>query len=218
MIYSSKLEGLAAVLRNGRAERKGAQDHQAEIRAQIPHNAAALVTQFGVRVLYDSEGNPWIVSFGQSSSLKRGNSEIAQDMLRDEAYKVARDNADSEIAQFADATLTWQRPSKRSELYDNYTKRYPDHEEAVELTDFLRSSNESFREHAELAIKGLADQWTWHAKHPVSGQEIYGVVRLWSPATQRQAEDLNNPVVAPPPPGGGTQTGQPGTLRGVDMN
>lgn len=217
IVQSPKLDGLAAVIRDGRAQRKGAENHEAEIRAKIPHKASALVRQFGVRVLYDSDGNPWVISFGQSAPLNRGGSEVAREMMRNEAYKDARAEADAEIAQFAQGTLVWSRQSSRDSLYEDYTRKYANKGDDIELTDFLKKSSENFRVKSKLVITGLSDQWTWRAKHPVSGQEIFGVVRMWSPATQEQAENIRKTLLDPPAAGDGGKPKAPGTLRGVEL-
>ncbi|MCD8483683.1 MAG: hypothetical protein LR015_14160 [Verrucomicrobia bacterium] len=62
----------------------------------------------------------------------------------------------------------------------------------VENVGFISKLEEQVKQRAELSLSGITDYTTWSYVHPDSGQELVGVVRMWSPRTQDSARALRD--------------------------
>lgn len=156
---------------------------------QVNAPVEQMVDNFGVRVLFDENGDRALVSFGQWAIRSGGGSARAVDRRRQTALDQARMQADAQLAEFAAGSVAFASESLVGQVVEEYVNRHPDgFQEAGELEQLVDRLQTDARVTAELRIRGLADIRTWTAKHPVTGHEIVGVVRMWSPTTRRQVD------------------------------
>jgi hypothetical protein len=210
IVRTPKFADLAGTLASGRAKHIGMKDPQASIYEQIPKEPGALLNDFGVRVLVDESGDDCIVSFGQWSVGGNTSSERSREMMLDRATETARTAAFAAISDFAAGSLAWSNESVRTEIYEDYKKKYPegapDQVFGAEIGD---KGLEKFKQSSRLNLAGASDIFTWRAKDPTYGHDIVGVVVMWSPTSQQQAKDLRQK-----PANGGEEKGKAGTRQG----
>ncbi len=195
IVESPRFKELANAISSGRVGHEADKDPRASILAQIPTDPNLLVNDLGIRVMIDENGQRCVVSFAQWAVGSATGSDRMHEMKLDRATETARTIADTAIADFANATLVYSEEGKRAENNEAFIRKFPKGvQDDVEAAEFLDASKKEFRLHSELTISGIADIHTWRGKHPKSGQEIVGVIRMWSPSLQQSAKSLNAPA------------------------
>lgn len=178
---------------------------------------ARLVHDFGVRWRYDENGLPVIVSFSQWMSDYRGQDPITAERYRETAHKQAELRADAQIADFLKGSVNVERTADVGQTFDEGANRMPDGyvEQQAEVRKLLSAYQSNIRRRSQVSVTGLTTLSRWSGKHPDNGQEILGVVRIWSAAAEQQTRALRDgrppavPAVAGRPTGPGpVQTGR----------
>ena len=185
-------------------------------------NKDALLQDFGTRWIYDQDGLPVLVSFYQWGLNNAGNDPVLGAQIRQMALRQATELADFQIAQFlaSNATLT-----SRTEVGERYEKAV---ERAVDgyiadtgaTTQLIDGLDQVFDERARVEnLTGLRTLTTWGAKHPVGGQMVVGVIRVWSAASEQATRAVKDSrPLAPPTTPQAAPGGAPGATQGRDFN
>ena len=147
------------------------------IKEQIPTDTAILLSTFGVQQKIDENGNYVLVSYGQSAA-RTSNSRA-----KNAAYNKARLDADGQIRSFAgEAVVCSDALSEAEQSLDyNLEGQLPDYNDESSYNEYQQSVGKN------LEINGITTIHRWTAVHPVSGQTVYGVVRMWSPVSGMKA-------------------------------
>lgn len=196
VVYSESFRQFAREMYEGRGAIR-TEKARRPIKEQIPTDPEILSRQFGVRRLYDENGMPVFVSYGQWSVISRGASERSLERSRENALRIARSNADSELALFVNGNLTLSNDTATGEIIEEYLLKEQDPNavvETVENVGFLSVMQEEIRQRAEVNISGLTDFTTFTYNHPDYQQEIIGVVRTWSIASNNAATKLRTGI------------------------
>ena len=195
------------------------------LRDLLRANPLALIDDFGIRRMYDEQGYPVLVSFGQSSNPYRGsdfqqradNRELSFISARAESFanfanlfkasgmvneavtqRASRTNTGVAVAEGQDVTLS---------------------EEAT--TEIVRTINNEISSRGSVSdLAGTRELFRWTQNHPMHGHEINGVVFIWHPRSEQQARSLRN--FTPQKTQQATQqrprtTGQGGTSQSRDL-
>lgn len=138
----------------------------------IPSDGQTLVNDFGVRCLWNEQGKPCIVSFGQWSLNYTGENERVRERMRGQAERQALDSADAEIAFFVAGNMMWQEKNERGLSSEDYVAKATDGfiRRQEDLTNIIDKMNSEIRQKASLDLGGILTHKTWHYKHPY-GQE-----------------------------------------------
>ena len=162
--------------------------------SEIVSDHSRLVRDFGVRWRYDAAGLPVIVSFSQWSSDYRGKDPILAETYKDIAFKQAEQRADAQIADFLKGSVNVKNTTEVGSELTEAANRMPDGyiEQKASVAKLLNGFQNSTRRQAQVSITGLSTLSRWTAKHPESGQEIIGVVRTWSAASERATRQLTD--------------------------
>ena len=164
-----------------------------------------MLTQFGVRLFFDENGEPGLLSFGQWGSNYRGNNSRAIDRANRHAMTQAENMANEQLTQFINSTIRVNETSIRGEdeasqmifRNDGSTNQ----EEVVNFVDKWAKSSET------VGFDSMIGRGTVYRKvlrHP-SGHLVAIVVRAWTfgkldaerSAIQGTAPKQNIPVQPP---------------------
>lgn len=197
VVYSPNFRQFAHDMLHGTARINPEKAKNKSILEQIGTDPALLSRQFGVRRLYDEQGMPVLVCFGQWSSLERGGSPRQQERRKDNAARIARSNADAALALFVNGGLNFSSETVTGEIVQEYTETTHNKDGSTFLSDvaetgFLSVLNEQVKRRAQITLSGIHDLHTWSFRHPEYDQEMIGVIRAWSPDAAESADALRN--------------------------
>jgi hypothetical protein len=185
-------------------------------------NKDALLQDFGTRWLYDQDGLPVLVSFYQWGLNSAGNDPVLAAQFRQMALKTATELADSQIAQFLASNATLTTRSEVGERYEKAVERAIDGyiADTGATTKLIDGLDQVFEERARVEnVTGLRTLTTWGAKHPVGGQMVVGVIRVWSAASEQATRAVKDSrPLTPPAPARAAPSGAPGATQGRDFN
>lgn len=184
-VWSPALAETAAAMTNGKVPttlRKG----KKPIREQIPTDTNVLLSTFGVQQKIDENGQLVLVSYAQNAA------RTANKRAERAAYSKAQLDASAQIRSFAgEAVTTNQAMSEAEESLDyNLEGQLPDYRDESAYNEYQQSVAKA------LPINGIKVVKRWSAKHPVSGQTVYGVVCAWSPAGAALAREQKATIEA----------------------
>jgi hypothetical protein len=181
------------------------------IREMIPEDKAVLSETFGVRVGFDTEGHPCILSYGQWS-----NGGTSKDTRRIER---ARESTEQQALSLADSYITVFQNASMSYLDENITGSASEETltkdgdgnistgfDAAKAIDII---NRRTKLTAKADMLGRSTVKKWSHITP-GGQRIQGVVRAWTVANLAAGNAVRDwkpspkpapaPAPAPPPP------------------
>lgn len=139
-----------------------------------------MLTQFGVRLFFDENGEPGLLSFGQWGSNYRGNDSRAIDRANRHAMVQAENMANEQLTQFINSTIRVNESSVRGEdeasqmIFRNDGSK--SQEELVNFVDKWSKSSET------VGFDSMIGRGTAYRKvlrHP-SGHLVAVVVRTWT--------------------------------------
>ena len=186
-VFSTRMRELAQRIQDGDAIRPDPDRGGVSLRDRIGAlSDEDLVEQFGVRIWWDEDGYPVIVSFGQWGWSTKALS-AAQ---RDRRYRFARDQAalqaKSYLAEFVTVNAQFTETSFMGEVIEEAVEVGADgFTSNVEGTNFADRIVREARTRSTVQLTGLDILRTWTARHPVAEhQELTGAVAYWSPARE----------------------------------
>jgi hypothetical protein len=188
---------------------------------QLFSDKTQLIRDFGVRRLFDSKGLPMIVSFGQWASSYSGTDKAVAEVARRVAREQAESRADGQIAQFLGGSMKVDVASDTGAKLDKTADRLSDgyKQDNIATTSVANEINEILHNRAHEKVTGVETLSSWSQKHPETGQQIIGVIRIWSAAGEkatRATRDKRGPVataVAVPD----HPNGAPAVAKGRDL-
>ncbi|MCC5840708.1 MAG: hypothetical protein JJT96_11335 [Opitutales bacterium] len=197
LVYSEKLKDFASNVLRGTVQIEPQRAATRPVMEVIGADPARLANQFGVRRLYDTAGIPVLVSFGQAAipggTQGTGPNNRQHQRRRDAAMRQARITADSYLAEFLAAQLNLVEESTRGEIFEEFVTTEADgFERWSENAQFLEIFEQRLKRRADLSLSGIADGHTWSFRQPEHGQELVGVVRIWTPASARAAREIRS--------------------------
>lgn len=184
-IWSPALAETAASLMNGKVPtslRKG----KKSIREQLPSDTKVLLSTFGVQQKIDENGQLVLVSYAQNAA--RTSNKRAERA----AYSKAQLDASAQIRAFAGEAVTTNEAMSEAEQSLDYDieGQLPDYRDESAYNQYQQSVAKA------LPINGIKVVKRWSAKHPVSGNTVYGVICTWSPAGAAFARQVKSSVEA----------------------
>ena len=152
---------------------------------------------FGVRLLYDAEGYPVFVSFGQSSMSMKGGEDLYSDNY-EAAMEYAESMATSYLGTLFDSYTTYSREVNVSAVKDineiKQTNYCANTEDKRELSQ--KSIDKELKKYVDLKSKtvltGIVTLYQWHQEYDQT--ETVGVIVMWSPKTAQDGENLRNRI------------------------
>lgn len=193
VIYSPKLKQFTYDILYSRGNIQPQNTTDKSLFERISNNKKTLYNDFGVRQVIDENGYPVLISFGQWANSTITRDDRLQRRYRKIAEKQARTIADNAIATFLAGTAVYNSESSvGNSIEQHFDVDSTGYIEEVILKDIIDDLREKSRSQASANVVGLRDLYKWTIKHPIYGHEIVGVVRMWSPLSERGARNLKN--------------------------
>lgn len=159
-----------------------------------------LFNQFGTRLLYDKEGYPVLVSFGQAGVVKSG-SEAMKAVKLESARNLAKTNARAALTNLLRSSTVFKS------VVDQVSKSATDMklisgndgitEEMIETVDYTNSTNNTSTTRSQITnFAGIRELHSWNYIHPQLGHEVVGTILMWSPKTAAHAKGIKNAKAA----------------------
>jgi len=164
---------------------------------QLRSNKPALLDEFGIRRIYDEQGYPVLISFGQSSNPYRGSDYQVRADNRDLSYASAKSQAYANFAYLfkSTASSTEENGQKASRTTTGTARAEQDEVTNTEESalNFIRTVDREIKARGSVKnLSGTKELLRWTVKHPVHGHEINGVVYIWHPLAELNARSLKN--------------------------
>ena len=172
-IVSHKTLDLASSVGSGNQLPKGKPSRP--IAEQVPNpdtedGALQLLNTFGVKAMFDENGDLVLVSFNQACPVNDSTDAELSAQRRAGVFAIG------EIRRFLGEQIARVEDAFRSES----AKDFEDHTRETEATEGGRFAYEARAEN--IVIVGIGPVMDWTARHPVTGQIIVGSVKMWSPS------------------------------------
>ncbi len=198
LMFSPKLKQLASDIANRRVPLlRKTKGKGRPVKEFIPKKKNVLVNQFGIRVGFDENNIPFLVSYGQWSYLDEGLTERKKERRRESARATAESKADAQLTMFLAGRLSYgDEHVTGSHIAQGLEGTFnPDGSVSTRPIDIEKMIDKTNKKIEANATANLAGRSTilpmWLYKHEY-GQEIVGVVRAWTLAGAQANEKLKN--------------------------
>ncbi len=165
-----------------------------DVKDLLPTDPKRYLSTFGVRLAYDLDGTPMIISYGLGSYSKDGDDDYINDQLKSEAKENAKSNADGQIAEIINGYMSIKEQRQNGEEIRKYVEREvkPD-SDTIEKTikNIIKITNNKARSYARASLKGVSTVKSWRYTTK-DGVKFVGVVRVWRYKTLKAINDFNN--------------------------
>lgn len=200
VVYSNKLKQQANEIANGKlvpnaqGSEKGKSVGQ-QLLSKITQDSG-YIFQHGIRVMKDEYENIALVSFGQSGvKATATTSKLQLKFALKAAMSTARMLAESQLAEFVNATVTLQDKTTLSGSSSVSEITHGDVVSIEEATNVGKVIDQFVKQNSKVKLSGISTIKTWTANHPESGHLIAGEVLVWSPYLSDLAKtSRQNPV------------------------
>lgn len=164
---------------------------------QLFADKAALMNEFGIRRMYDDQGYPVLVSFGQSGNPYRGSDYQQLYDNRKVSFAAARADAFGNFATLFKSTGTFDETKSdvmRNQRVGVVRAEGRDISESEESSrEFIRALEQEMEATGRVKdLAGTSELMRWTVKHPTYGHEINGVIYVWHPVSEQNARQLRD--------------------------
>ena len=191
-MYMPKLKQLAYDISHNREPMLSKKSGKS-IDEYLPKSKKALSQTFGVRLAFNEDGAPILISYGQWSYMYKGKSQKKRDRGYEFALKKAKTESQKQIAQFLDARAQFKEMEETSAVEDeNAVLNYSDDMVTVEeVTQMVDKMSSSLKVKSKVDLKGVKVKKKTSYKHP-TGHEIVMVVSVWSQENASHTDSIRN--------------------------
>lgn len=166
------------------------------VRSIVGRDKAALFQQFGIRRVYDEEGYPVLISYGQAGNPYHGNDYDERSEQRELAINMADSIAYANFAFLFNSYGTFSQNAGQKVIEKTLGKielqgdgsSFSSKERSKK---FVSTLNQNIKAKGHVSnLPGVRKLTSWTYKHPEYNQEIVGVVYVWSPKSNNVARAL----------------------------
>jgi len=164
-----------------------------DVKTLLPQDPKKYLSTFGVRLSYDLDGTPMIISYGIGSYSKDGDDYI-DEQLKSEAKANAISNANGQIADLVNGYMSNNESRKNGDEIKKYVEReMTSDSDTVEKTikNIIKITNNNLKSRASISDKGTSTVKTWR-RTTKEGVKFVGVVRVWRYKTLKAVKDFNS--------------------------
>jgi hypothetical protein len=167
-----------------------------DLASLLPATNEEYIGTLGVRLTYDQDGTPAIISYGIASYRPDTDDDYINDELKSEAKADAVSSADAQIAEIINGRMNAKNERKRGEEVRKYVEReMKPGSDAVEKTinNIIKITQNEAKSSAQAELQGISTvkRWRYTAK---SGQKFVGAVRVWKYSTLQAVNSFNKPT------------------------
>ncbi len=167
-----------------------------DINQFLPKNSKDYLNELGIRLVYDANGMPVIMSYGQWSYLK-GEDSYTNSRKQQNAEQTAIARADSAISAFVNSSITFKQDQELSKDIETSITQRIAHNDTEEQENSARNIIDRTTREAKLssqiALKGIRTIKRWNALDD-NGIEYVGAVRAYSYNFVKNADKIIVPV------------------------
>jgi hypothetical protein len=179
LLYSSKVKQLAYDISHNRLPLLTGRPGKS-LNEIVPVSSEVLANQFGVRVLFNEQGQPCLVSYGQWSHNYTGNDERMRERRNESSMMKAKELADSYITTFLSSKMFYENEQETGELLEESVAKDSDGNVTYEnISNVIDKINQKIKVEAKADMAGRGTFRSVKYKHPV-GHEISIVARVWT--------------------------------------
>ncbi|MFC0875408.1 DUF6844 domain-containing protein [Saccharicrinis sp. FJH2] len=199
MKYSPEFQSLSAMIKNrddSQAKQGKSTNSMDKILGMTPDK---LVGRMGTYITYDQNGDMVVYGFGQeevNASGTRASAEFSR------AYSKARLSAVNNIKNFVAEDMIADEVSETTEKFQQYADGTDSYFSQQKWSQAVQSKSTTLNLPTTMVRK-------WKGIHPVSKQNVAGVVVMWSPTIAARADELKETFTEPEPANGNNQQAQP---------
>ncbi|MGY0217172.1 DUF6844 domain-containing protein [Endozoicomonadaceae bacterium StTr2] len=190
----------------------------------INNNRNNLMYEYGLRLVYDEQGYPVLISYGQTGNSCNPTDRKGCVRNRKFAFINAQNDAYSHFAEAYNLqgkarseTLNLERTRKIETLSrdeDGTESRVQSTvDEILNETKAMSQMTSSVKD-----LKGIQEEMRWTQKHPVTGRELNGVVLVWHPVRETAIRTFQQNRIPSRPAAPATNQPLPGTNEGASMD
>jgi hypothetical protein len=190
MVRSDKLQQLASDISRQREPFLTAKKGK-PLSAYIDHSGELLSSQFGVRVVFDEQGKPIVLSYGQWGFGNTGKNDARLERDRTNAASKADTVAIDALTTFMNSRIAYTNESTSGEETINSIVKQGDEITESDITNVIDRMNKNIQLTASAKLSGTRVVKRWKYKHPY-GHEIVGRVRMWSMDGVNQSKDIGS--------------------------
>ena len=151
----------------------------------LPKDEKGFLKEYGVRLFFDENGFPAIISYAQKGVVSRSDnaSRIAKAIAS--ATSQAGMNADSQISEFLSVVMSAEDKKttgeKEQTVLKNRLNKVSGEEELVEETTsaIIEIMQETAKASSKMDNAGISEIYKWNTEDDL-GNKVVGVVNLWS--------------------------------------
>jgi hypothetical protein len=183
MMYSPKLYVLADDLRHGREPTLSGKKAGKSLLEYTDRPEEQLKNMMGLRIVFDEDSNPVLLSYGQWGYSYTGNNAQSMERHRITAFKNADVRALEDLSEFINGKLRMRNETEAGEIVREYIAMNCDDgnlhqrdESEEQLVDRLSGELE-IKSSANVAGTTEVKRWSYRNEF---GQEVIGVVRAWT--------------------------------------
>ena len=150
-------------------------------------NSDEVIDIWGLRKVYDEEGYPALVSYGQWSYLSHSGSVRSNERREDTALIQAENNAIQQLALFLNGTASTKTETEIEEFVNEFIQLEQTKNGVIENTEVIdeiveRTMTKSAAR-ANVTLKGISSPMQWVKPYPndASAVKLTGAVVYWTP-------------------------------------
>lgn len=155
----------------------------------------SLYLKVGSQIVYDKEGYPLLVSYGQAGVTYTESSQRRK-LERESAQTFATNNAWASLAQtynlsgdFRSATSE-ENQVRESEQFDLIAEGVRSKSSGIANNLIKKISESAAMTSSVQGMTGVSVEYEWRRKHPITGHEMVGSVLVWHPKTIQSAVNM----------------------------
>lgn len=166
-----------------------------DITTLLPSSKEEFLATLGVRLTYDQDGSPAIISYGIASYRPDSDNDMINDDLKAEARDAAISNGNAQIAEIVNGRMNVKNNRQTGEDVRTYIEKEmkPDADSVEKtITNIIKITNNKAKSSASARLQGISTVKKWRITTK-EGHKFVGAVRVWKYSTLKAVNAFNNP-------------------------
>lgn len=160
----------------------------------IPKNKEQFTNEFGIRMVYDQNGEPMILSYAQWGVMPEKNP-VKFASKKEISKKKAKSLADAQISDFINSHITSKNiESQSSQVSTTLTQKIKANDEELtedDVTDMIDKSNSQIKLHSSSRLRGIRSVKSWEFEDK-NGLLHVGVMRFYKYSNVEDTKKMLN--------------------------
>ncbi|MEA1955216.1 MAG: hypothetical protein U9N02_01835 [Campylobacterota bacterium] len=168
-----------------------------DIPSLLPTSNKKFISTMGVRLAYDIDGSPAVISYGLASYRPDSGDDYINEELKSEAKSAAIANADAQIAEMVNGRMHAENIRKNGEETRKYVERELKLDsDTIEKTvkNIIKITQKNIKSSASVKLQGISTVKRWHFTTK-DGVKFVGAVRVWKYSTLKAVKSFNKPEI-----------------------